>query len=162
MSLFNIKNWTNRISEFPVRRKLTNVSTGDSSIVDVAREEGMISAEGDAFSADTMNDLEARVAAAIGAGDIPTELGTDIVGAIGALNSKLIKLSSWVTITTDIGGNALVISNSGIKILSMWSADGTRCIPYYANDDWYVSVTDYTLTLVPNHTMAICYAYCNM
>ncbi len=55
------KIWKDRISEFPTRRSLTKTD-GTSELVSVARSEGMISEEGDAFSAENMNDFENRVA----------------------------------------------------------------------------------------------------
>ena len=58
------KTWKDRIAEFPTRRRLTK-SNGDSELVTVAREEGTLSQEGDAFSAENMNDLERRVDDAI-------------------------------------------------------------------------------------------------
>lgn len=54
------KTWKDRIAEFPTRRRLTK-SNGDSELVTVAREEGTLSQEGDAFSAENMNDLENRI-----------------------------------------------------------------------------------------------------
>lgn len=55
------KIWKDRISEFPTRRSLTKTD-GTSELVTVARSEGMISEEGDAFSAENMNDFENRIA----------------------------------------------------------------------------------------------------
>ena len=57
---FTKKTWVNRAVEYPGRRRLTSVST---DVYDVTREEGSISAEGDAFNATTMNDLENRIEA---------------------------------------------------------------------------------------------------
>lgn len=57
---FNLKTWVDRITEYPTRRTLTK-ENGDSEIVTVTRSEGIISKEGDAFSAVNMNDLEARI-----------------------------------------------------------------------------------------------------
>lgn len=59
---FKQKTWTDRISEYPNRRTLTDVSDNTTKIVIVAREEGTISQIGDAYSAANMNDLEQRVA----------------------------------------------------------------------------------------------------
>ena len=59
--MFVKKIWKNRFSEFPGRRKLTDVSNGKESIVDVVRHEGTIYEVGDAFSAPAMNDLEERM-----------------------------------------------------------------------------------------------------
>ena len=58
------KTWKNRQSEYPNRRVLTD-ENGDTQVVTVAREEGSITEEGDAFSAENMNDLEERIAQAI-------------------------------------------------------------------------------------------------
>lgn len=59
---FNKKTWTDRLVEFAGRRKITNVSTMQAQIVDVERAEGVVSQDGSAFSAQTMNDLEQRIA----------------------------------------------------------------------------------------------------
>lgn len=61
MSLFVPKEWKDRLVEFSGRRKLTNVSTGEETTVDVSRAEGKVSQEGHAFSAANMNDLEQRI-----------------------------------------------------------------------------------------------------
>ena len=54
------KIWKDRISEYPTRRNLEK-SDGSSELVTVSRSEGNISQEGDAFSAENMNDLEERI-----------------------------------------------------------------------------------------------------
>lgn len=61
--MYTSKTWKNRKSEYPNRRKLTDTS-GNVTQVTVSRDEGAISAEGDAFSAENMNDLEGRIASA--------------------------------------------------------------------------------------------------
>lgn len=58
--MYERKVWVNRQSEHPTRRKLT--PTGNDGEYDVSRSEGIIMEDGDAFDADTMNDLERRVA----------------------------------------------------------------------------------------------------
>lgn len=57
------KEWKNRLVEFAGRRKLTRVagSIDNQIIVDVTREEGAVSQQGDAFSGENMNDLEQRI-----------------------------------------------------------------------------------------------------
>lgn len=65
MSLFTRKTWKDRITEYPTRRTLTKAD-GSTETVTVARSEGTVSQEGDAFSAANMNDLEARIAVAVG------------------------------------------------------------------------------------------------
>lgn len=57
---FSPKTWLDRVSEYPNRRSLTK-EDGSIEIVNVSREEGNISQTGDAFNAETMNDLETRI-----------------------------------------------------------------------------------------------------
>lgn len=54
------KVWKDRKTEYPTRRTLTKTN-GSQEIVTVARNEGNVSQEGDAFSAANMNDLEERI-----------------------------------------------------------------------------------------------------
>lgn len=53
------KIWQNRVSAYPNRRLL--MPTGETNVYDVSRSEGTVTTEGDAFDADTMNDLESRI-----------------------------------------------------------------------------------------------------
>lgn len=70
---FVIKTWLDRLSTYANRRKLTILSTdGNQQTVTVARDEGEITQEGDAFSAANMNDLETRISNAF------TEVETNI------------------------------------------------------------------------------------
>lgn len=59
---FTKKTWKNRIAEY-INRRLITMEDGSASLVTVARDEGTISQEGDAFNAANMNDLEDRIAA---------------------------------------------------------------------------------------------------
>lgn len=59
---FAKKTWKNRIAEYINRRRLT-MEDGSTNLVTVARDEGTISQEGDAFNAANMNDLEDRIEA---------------------------------------------------------------------------------------------------
>ena len=59
--LFTKKTWKDRKTEYPNRRALAK-GDGSRELVTVSREEGVISEEGDAFSAENMNDLEKRIA----------------------------------------------------------------------------------------------------
>ena len=61
------KTWTDRMSQYPTRRVLTDTTTGTTQTVTVARSEGEVSQTGDAFSASNMNDLENRIEAGINA-----------------------------------------------------------------------------------------------
>ena len=73
--MFEKKTWVNRQSEHPARRRLT--PTGNDNEYDVARAEGVIMEDGDAFDAETMNDLEKRVADGFSTLD-PANLGADV------------------------------------------------------------------------------------
>lgn len=81
------KTWKDRISEYPTRRILEKTD-GSSETVDVARSEGEVSQEGDAFSAENMNDLEERIVAGFlqvisfdpDTGELVTSCGTDLNG----------------------------------------------------------------------------------
>lgn len=59
---FTKKTWKNRIAEY-INRRLITMEDGSTNLVTVARDEGTISQEGDAFNAANMNDLEDRIAA---------------------------------------------------------------------------------------------------
>lgn len=54
------KEWKDRVTEYPTRRNLVKEG-GDTETVTVERNEGNVSQEGDAFSAENMNDLEQRI-----------------------------------------------------------------------------------------------------
>lgn len=90
---FSLKTWVNRISEYPNRRKLTH-EDGSTELVTVARAEGQISAEGNAFSAEEMNDLENR-----------------IKGGFDEVNQSLTQLSSVSYVNSSkVVGEAITIS----------------------------------------------------
>ena len=61
----SMKNWKDRITQYPNRRKLINVSTGEETIVDVVREEGNVTEAGDTFTAANMTDFESKIYNAI-------------------------------------------------------------------------------------------------
>lgn len=84
---FNKKTWKDRVAEFINRRLLTK-EDGSTDLVTVARSEGTISVEGDAFNAETMNDLEDRVEAAF------NELNTNLVSATNITTSGKITWTS--------------------------------------------------------------------
>ena len=72
------KTWENRESEYPNRRKLTEVSPG---VYDVDRAEGLVVKDGNAFEDIEMNDFEGRIEEGINEvaaatlqymGDVPT------------------------------------------------------------------------------------------
>ena len=70
---FTKKTWKNRIAEY-INRRLITMEDGSTNLVTVARDEGTISQEGDAFNAANMNDLEDRIEA--GFADVSQSLTT--------------------------------------------------------------------------------------
>ena len=100
------KTWKDRIAEFPTRRRLTK-EDNTSELVTVAREEGTLSQEGDAFSAENMNDLENRIDA-----------------EFTALNGKLDYSIKWsnqimserIKLTYDFNTNKIGVWKDGIFV----------------------------------------------
>lgn len=83
------KTWKSRLAEHPNRRVLTDVSSGTQTTVDVSRQEGTVSQQGDAFSAANMNDLENRIEAAF---------GDNYVEAILYANTSTVSFTAdWIT-----------------------------------------------------------------
>lgn len=95
---FSLKTWVNRISEYPNRRKLTH-EDGSTELVTVARAEGQISAEGNAFSSEEMNDLENR-----------------IKGGFDEVNQSLRELNEGMIYNDVRTGVVTVLPNSDISI----------------------------------------------
>ena len=62
---FEKREWVRRETEFPGRRRLKQTTTGEEQVVDVTREEGLVMEEGDGWTPENMNDLEARILAAL-------------------------------------------------------------------------------------------------
>ena len=86
MAWFTAKEWKNRLVEFAGRRSLKNVSTNETTVYDVTRNEGQVSQEGDSFSATTMNDLEQRISDAFAEAEeantqLSSEMGNNFVNA---------------------------------------------------------------------------------
>jgi hypothetical protein len=65
---YEVKTWTDRISEYINRRTLTDTTTSAEQVVTVTRNEGTVSVEGDAFNATNMNNLESRISDALADG----------------------------------------------------------------------------------------------
>ena len=96
------KTWKNRISEYPTRRTLTK-EDGSTELVTVARSEGTISQEGDAFSADNLNDLETRVDNAL------TEVNSN-------LENKFNEGTNIMSYNSE--SNPFVVPNDGLVLLN--------------------------------------------
>lgn len=140
------KVWKNRISEYPTRRTLTK-EDGSTELVTVSRSEGTVSQEGDAFSADNMNDLETRVD-----------------NALNEANSNLKPITSMIEITVtkgectlpqsvlnDYNGNYICISQPNVVGI-------TPCVRYNSLKAKYATQkgsSDYSLTFDWNGSINI-------
>lgn len=61
------KTWVDRVSEYPTRRVLTDTTTLETQQVTVARDEGVVSVVGDAWTASNLNAMESRINTAVAA-----------------------------------------------------------------------------------------------
>lgn len=170
---FNLKTWVNRISEYPTRRKLTK-SDGSTELVTVERAEGQVSQEGNAFSADEMNDLEKRIRE--GFDELNNDLDKRLLNGIGNLvlqkgtnidniHRPFSTFSSWVAFN-DANHGAYVTGSNPLNAsytyygIVLFMENAQIFIKYpenrvysrvYANDSWS-SWEDYAKTteLPPN------------
>lgn len=118
---FTKKTWKNRIAEY-INRRLITMEDGSTNLVTVARDEGTISQEGDAFNAVNMNDLEDRIEA--GFADVTqslTNLKNPAKGTKGILVNSGAPLSKdcllvYTLKTTDKAQTGASFSLNGIKI----------------------------------------------
>lgn len=108
---FQKKTWKDRLSEFPGRRLLNIISNSDGQmVVDVARHEGEVPQDGDAFNQANMNDLEQRI------GDGFDDVVSDIyVGNDGKLH-KVKGSADTVLPFNSIKNIRVVAQNSGSRI----------------------------------------------
>ena len=108
------KTWKDRIAEFPTRRRLTK-EDNTSELVTVAREEGTLSQEGDAFSAENMNDLENRIDAEFTA--VNGKLVQIIENANGSINGTMnVNLDDYTILFVIVSASAqsvIMCSNYG-------------------------------------------------
>lgn len=93
------KIWKNRIAEYPTRRRLTR-ENGDVELVTVARSEGTVSQEGDAFSAENLNELEERIGN--GFEEVNSKVSVKSIG-------NAVSAAGW-----DVTASNVVINNIGL------------------------------------------------
>lgn len=109
---FSLKTWVNRISEYPNRRKLTH-EDGSTELVTVARAEGQISAEGNAFSAEEMNDLENRIKGGF------DEVNQSLI----KLNEGSVKCSTFEATANNWGSIEIVYPSDAHMLIGAYSSD---------------------------------------
>lgn len=122
------KVWQDRVSEFPLRRRLTDTTSGVSQQVTVARDEGTVTTQGDTFDAANMNGLEARIASSFtedeaAIGNLANLTTTEKSNLVGALNE--VKASVPTFVPESLGDlDNVQLSTSGIPTGSVLSFDG--------------------------------------
>ena len=143
------KTWKDRIAEFPTRRRLTK-EDNTSELVTVAREEGTLSQEGDAFSAENMNDLENRIDAEFTALNGNLKMVKLYDGALSANDSATLPQS-----VTDF--KKIIFENlHGTSIITTFGVivDGRSSLRtvYYVNDSnfIYVNINDKSVKIEPS------------
>ena len=112
------KIWTDRQSEYPARRKLTETGTPD--VYDVSREEGLIVQEGDSLSAANLNDLENRIDASIAGVESKADLALPAIqkGAANGVasldaNTKVAPTQASARIVNVTANKTLSIGDAG-------------------------------------------------
>lgn len=155
---FEKKVWEDRIAEFINRRVLTK-ENGDVELVTVARSEGTVSAEGDAFNAETMNDLEER---------IEKEFSSMEKNLIDYAIIKRVKLYTETTIAGNNEGQNLYFAIPTVK--------GYKCILGFPGDSDNGYIIPHTgsaepedggimklfYTNISEETVTVKNVYCNM
>lgn len=112
MAFFTKKTWEDRVAEFINRRTLTK-EDGTEEIVTVARNEGTVSAEGDAFNAETMNNLEGRVEAGFNA------VNESLTAEANNRNAEDVKLAASIAeVATSVSTVAESTNNANKTALS--------------------------------------------
>ena len=154
---FNKKTWKDRVAEFINRRLLTK-EDGSTDLVTVARSEGTISVEGDAFNAETMNDLEDRVEAAF------NELNTNLSSIVIIKSVKIYAATSIAAGQgTDIYFSVPTVKNYKCILGIGGTCSNSFAIPVRASD---VPKSDGTLRLhyknISSGTITVNDLYCNM
>ena len=138
---FTKKTWKNRIAEY-INRRLITMEDGSTNLVTVARDEGTISQEGDAFNAANMNDLEDRIEA--GFADVTQSLTIIKENLIPfpycatstGSYAKSFNSSSLTTVEAKNDGSLLIGSNGKIpsktnRVLFRLIHDNFENIPLY-------------------------------
>lgn len=101
---YSRKTWVDRQSQTPTQRKLTNINDlTDIKYVTVERDEGTVTVQGDVFDAQTMNNLEERVANGFLASEETQTGTTDPTSAVGKNGDFYIKTETVDNTTTVVG-----------------------------------------------------------
>lgn len=112
--------WENRISEYPNRRTITNVSTNATEVVDITRNEGEIINNGTSFSAENMNNLEQRISnmfpVSVSNGGVERDAGTWTPQLINLLDESNNNVNPTYTLDTNNSSAYYITFNDLIYI----------------------------------------------
>lgn len=109
------KTWVDRLVEYAGRRKLTDISNGKTQVVDVVRNEGNVSKEGDAFNAANMNNLEKRI----------YDTFNDVVKTY---TNTSVAASAWGTYTASLAGETDIVKEYPYKAdISLTGITANHC-----------------------------------
>ena len=137
------KTWVDRDSQYPTRRVLVHADLSEEQVT-VRRDEGIITTQGDVFDANTMNNLEARIAAGIGEKQNTLTAGSgisienDVISATGGGggSSTLAGLDD-TNISSPTNGQALIYDATSSKWVNANGGSGSATL---------AGLTDVTLT----------------
>ena len=155
---FEQKTWTDRDVQYPGKRTITNVNdSSDIQDVYVTRAEGTISTQGDLWCAETMNNMEERIANAFSEIIQSLETTYENVYPVGAIYQSFSSTSpetlfpgtSWVQIS---GRVLLPVSASSSSLVT--GGSNTRTITPTGSVSLWGTVAGHVLTEseMPAHT----------
>lgn len=119
------KTWKDRISEYPNRRTINDGYV--TKQVTVGRDEGTITEAGDAFNAETMNDLEDRIEAGFISGD----LWNDITGTLTAGETSITLTDDSITEESTID---YYTDYFGINPVDVYATTGSVTLTFEAQE----------------------------
>ncbi|MFR5908832.1 MAG: hypothetical protein ACLUFT_11005 [Gemmiger formicilis] len=119
------KTWVNRQSEHPARRRLTPQAT---TMSDVACAEGVIMEDGDAFDAETMNDLESAWPRVLTLD--PADLGVNVCAGV-----RLRQVGHGVR-TDRLGRGGALQNPCRVNSGDTWSVNGKAVPAYWVRTPW--------------------------
>lgn len=149
---FTKKTWKNRIAEY-INRRLLTMEDGSTNLVTVARDEGTISQEGDAFNAANMNDLENRIAAEF-----------DEINQSLTLKNQ-IKIKTITKVITSSSGNintGIPSTNNVLIARSAWDDNAAFIITPFAspqNQTWFLNCKDSSGNIYSNQPIGVIIYY---
>ena len=147
------KTWVDRDSQYPTRRIIVHPDLTEEQVT-VRRDEGIITTQGDVFDANTMNNLEARIAAGLREKQDQLTAGTgiditnNVISATGGGGASALDDLTDVDINSPTNGQALVY-DAGNDVWVNGSAGG-------GGSSSLAELTDVALA-TPTDGQALCY-----